>query len=93
MDVKLVKLVNGDEFIAEEAQSINIKIAEFKNPIVLQPTQQGIHMIPYPFFRKNPELTLKEEHILFRVSIADEIVNEYKKQFGGIIEPSKSLIL
>jgi len=109
VDVKLVKLVSGEEFIAEDCSDSTISSQEFnkvkissedktrynyfKNPITLQPTKDGLHMIPYPIFRKDPELIIKECHVLFKIDIPSEISNEYKRQFGGIIEPSKSLVL
>ena len=90
MDVKLVKLVNGEEIIGQV--DINSDTLTVKKPVRLIPTQQqggGIAMIPWMMFSADDTFSFCTTHILLTAKPDQDIINEYNKQFGsGVVIPT-----
>lgn len=82
--IKLFKLVNGDEFFAEEPVG-NV----YTNPLSLAITEQGAQFLPYPMFT-NTEKTIevKPEYVILSVEAVEKLSEGYKSQFQKIIMPS-----
>ena len=93
MDVKVIKLVSGEEVIAELVNSSENAFNhledtfEFKNPLVIGVTERGIATMPLSVVADIKQVTLKKQHIIFIASPEEEILNAYKGQFGGILTP------
>ena len=69
-DVKVLKLITGEEVIARITEEEN-NLISLKNPMILQmlpPTtstgQVGFALIPYMKAAKNDKITISTEHIL-----------------------------
>ena len=86
MDVKVIKLVSGEDVIAELVSSSEDAF-EFKNPLVIGITERGIATMPLSVVADIKQVTLKKQHIIFIASPEEEILNAYKGQFGGILTP------
>jgi len=98
MNVKYIKLLNGEELIAEVVTE-DLKTT-IKNPIrlVLMPSKADpknpqVGLAPWAEFSDDKEIVLDRSHILAVMTPIQEIVNQYNSIFGGILAPSSKLIL
>jgi len=86
MSVKIIKLVTGEDVIADVEVTENEYI--LKKGFRLGLTQQGIMMIPLCPFAKDNSLTVKEDKVIFIADPEDEIKTEYRNQTSEIITAS-----
>jgi hypothetical protein len=98
MNVKYIKLLNGEELSAEVVTE-DLKTT-IKNPIrlVLMPSKADpknpqVGLAPWAEFSDDKEIVLDRSHILCIMTPIQEIVNQYNAIFGGILAPSSKLIL
>lgn len=98
MNVKLIRMVTGEDLIAEVLVQTDQNIT-IKNPcvIILRPTQSGnanisiTHWVPYA---ESNEFTLALDRTVFVVEPAQDLLNNYNSAFGsGIVVPLKSPII
>jgi hypothetical protein len=97
LNVKLIRLVNGEELIAEVVDQQGIIFADvikIKNPlrVVLIPgksTPQNptIGFAPWAEFSEDKEFELDKSHVLCIMNPVKEFSNQYNQTFGGIITP------
>ena len=85
MNVKIVKLISGEELIGEYDEKINT----ISNPVVMIPvSDKSIGFGPWMPYSEDKSFTLKEEHIQIIASPSKVISNEYNKAFGsGLVMP------
>jgi len=85
VNVKIVKLTNGEELIGEFDDSKHI----IKNPVVMIPLdEKRIGFNPWMPYAEDKEYQLKEDKILVVADPSKHIANEYNKAFGsGIVVP------
>lgn len=96
-EIKFVKLVNGDMFIAE----VNMFDGKFlfKNPVtmVVMPNNQGIGAIPYlPFAKGDGEegvFSISREQVLLVSDPEDEVTDGYKQQLAAERAAKSGLVL
>jgi len=91
MDVKIVRLVTGDEVVTEvviesgEGDSIRLK-----NPI--RPVQAGdgkIGFMPWCQLTSDTEFVIMKDLVVFTADASPEIANIYNERFGGIVTVTK----
>lgn len=94
MELRLVKLVTGEEFVAElVSHKTPTGIFIFKNATRLAQTPDGIAALPYPMLRRDKtNLEIDQSNVVFICELAEEVEAGLKAQFGGIITPKSSLI-
>ncbi|MGA1308361.1 MAG: hypothetical protein ACO30M_10790, partial [Candidatus Kapaibacteriota bacterium] len=100
MDEKLriLKLIGGEEIVGVIAED-NEETIRIENPCLLgiAMTQSGkptLQMQPMLLFSEQKVVELKQNHILYNVSVAIEIRNKYNEIYGsGIVVAKKSSIL
>lgn len=102
MTIKVIKLVTGEDIIAEVLDSGN-GIYKLKNPVQISiiPSrtsgEPNFGFLPFPTCAKQSktaELEIKEAHIIVVTDLAEEFTNQYNSIFGsGIVTPPKSLII
>ncbi len=84
MNVKVVKLVTGDEIVCDYTD--NGETVNLKNPARFVVTQQGVGMMPFSPFSSSTEFTVKSDHVLCVGDVEEEIYNGWSSQFGsGIV--------
>ena len=84
MNVKIVKLISGEELIGEFDEKSNI----ITNPVMIPVSDKSIGFGPWMPYSEDKSFTLKEEHIQIIASPSKTISNEYNKAFGsGIVIP------
>ena len=98
LNVKYIKLLNGEELVAEVL--VNDLKTVLKNPIRLvivpskaDPKTPSVGLAPWAEFSDDKEITIDKSHILAIMSPIQEIINQYNSIFGGIVAPSSKLIL
>lgn len=95
-EIVLIKLISGEELIASLVGSTP-EYLELKNVVTIayHPTGDGKmsagfapHM-PYA----DGNLILYSPAIAFRARLKEDMLNEYKRIFGGIITPRQNIIM
>jgi hypothetical protein len=95
MTIQALKLVNGEELVAEIVTETETTI-EFKNPLacVMQRGEQGpmLGFMPWMQAAEGPFI-ISRDKIITIAEVAQEIKNGYNNIFGtGIVVPAKQLI-
>ena len=85
MNVKIVKLISGEELIGEFDEKTNT----ITNPVVMVPvSDKSIGFSPWMPYSEDKSFILKENQIQIVASPSKVIANEYNKAFGsGIVIP------
>ena len=99
LNVKLIRLLNGEELMAEVVSSNDSKVT-IKDAIrvVVMPQRDpkaspSIGFAPWLEFSEDKQVELDKSHVLFVVTPIKEFVNQYNSLFGGIVTPTTKLIL
>ena len=94
MNVKLLRIVTGEEVIAEvlseDTDSITVK-----NGLVVIPNAQGVGFAPWAtvISKQKPEITVDRKFLVYVVECDGDVVEKYESIFSPIDKPSKKLIL
>jgi len=85
VNVKIVKLTNGEELIGEFDDETNT----ITNPVVMIPVdKEKIAFQPWMPYSEDKSFTIKDENIQTTATPSKTIVNEYSRAFGsGIVVP------
>lgn len=96
-EVKCIKLLTGEEVIAEFNKiGDSIKLI---NPIrvsmvhSVSGSQPNFGFSPFPLVSNDKELTIHESHVIYVCNPAEEFLVQYNEIFSKIITPSKGLIV
>ncbi len=87
-DVKVLKLITGEEVIARVSEENNLITLD--NPMTLQmlpPTstgQVGFALVPWMKAAKNEKVTISIEHILVEVEASDQSEKNYLQVVTGL---------
>ena len=95
IDVKLIRIVTGEEIIAEVLSETDDTIT-VQNGLVVLPSAQGVGFAPWAtvISKENKEITLSREHLVYVVDCDDSVQDKYESIFGTIVKPeTKKLIL
>ena len=96
INVKLLRIVTGEEVIAElvsESDTTNT----VKNGLVVLPTQGGVGFAPWATVidDNKPEITLSHNHVVYIAEVSSDVRKKYNELFGSkLVTPDeKKLIL
>ena len=99
LNVKLFRLLNGEELIAELCGEKDNQI-EMKNvlrvvivPNKASPSTPNIGFAPWAEFSSDTKILIDKSHILCIMTPIKEFINQYNSTFGGIITPQTSSII
>jgi|TARA_B100000530_G_scaffold329661_1_gene271942 hypothetical protein len=95
MNVKLIRVVTGEEVIAEVLSETDDTIT-VKNGLVVLPSAQSVGFAPWAtvISKEEPEITMSRKHVVYVAEVQDSVSKKYKEMFGNIITPDeKKLIL
>lgn len=95
IEVKLIRVITGEEIIAELVDWSDGMIT-VKNGLVVLPNAQGVGFAPWAtvISKDEPEITMSRKHIIYVAEVQDDVSSKYKEMFGNIITPAeKKLIL
>ena len=95
IDVKLIRIVTGEEIIAELV-SENAAEITVKNGLVVIPNAQGVGFAQWATVidPDRPEVTMLRNHIVYIVEVQEDVCKKYNQMFGSkLITPdSKKLV-
>lgn len=98
-NIKLIRLVTGEELIAEVVLDTGLKLT-IKNPIRIvvmpgktNPQQPTIGFAPWMEFAEDKEFVLDNSHVLVIMTPIKEFIQQYNSTFSGIVVPQSNLIL
>ena len=86
MNVKIVKIISGEELIGEYDE----ETTTIKNPVVMIPvSKEKIAFQPWVPYSEDKEFKLKESMILVVATPSKLITNEFNRVYGsGIVVPT-----
>ena len=96
IDVKLIRIVTGEEIIAEvlEETASYIKV---QNGLVVLPTAQSVGFAPWAtvISKENPEITVQKTHVVYVAEVQEDVAKKYNEMFGSkLVTPAtKKLIV
>ena len=97
VNIKFFKLISGEEVISSvEYHNDHFHSHEIilKNPMVVLTNGQQVMMMPLLNLTSDIQVTINEDKdILYEMTPIDELKNSYVERFGGIVQPSKSIIV
>ena len=94
-DVKLIRIITGEEIIAEVLDWKD-GLVTIQNPLVVIPQQGQVGFAPWATIidPDRPEISLDMKHVIYSVEVAPDVVAQYDKIFGNnIVLPEKKLIV
>ena len=95
MNVKLIRVVTGEEVVAEVVSETDDTIT-VQNALVVLPTNNGVGFAPWATVvsKDDPEITVSRNHLVYVAEVQEDVSSKYKEMFGNIITPAeKKLIL
>jgi len=96
IDVKLIRIVTGEEIIAEVLSETDDTIT-VQNGLVVLPSAQGVGFAPWAtvISKDEPEIEMSKNHIVYVVALQDDVCKKYNEMFGSkLITPdAKKLIV
>ena len=96
IDVKLIRIVTGEEIIAEVLSETDDTIT-VQNGLVVLPSAQGVGFAPWAtvISKDEPEITMKKTFVVYIAAVQDDVAQKYNEMFGSkLVTPSpKKLIV
>ena len=96
IDVKLLRIVTGEEVIAELLSETEDTIT-VQNGLAVLPTNNGVGFAPWAtvISKENPEITVSKTHVVYVAEVQEDVCKKYNEMFGSkLITPnSKKLVL
>ena len=99
-EVKLLKLLSGEELIVEVVSATIENPVRFKNPVrvvvmpnKLDPKVPSVGFAPWAEFSDDKEFSIDKSHILCIMAPITEFLQQYKGMFGGIVPATSKLII
>jgi hypothetical protein len=93
-EVKVVKLVTGEELISKVEEVDNISII-LTNPCILIATQEGYGVAPWAFITKDAikdGVEVMNDKVLYIAEPMDEFKDQYNQAFSPIAAPSNKIV-
>jgi len=96
IEVKLLRIVTGEEVVAELVSEDETTIT-VKNGLVVLPTNTGVGFAPWAtvISKDNPDITVSRNHIVYIAEVQEDVCKKYDQMFGSkLVTPDeKKLIL
>ena len=96
IDVKLIRIVTGEEIIAEVLSETDDTIT-VQNGLVVLPSAQGVGFAPWAtvISKDEPEITMSKKHVVYVAATQEDVAQKYNEMFGSkLVTPSpKKLIV
>lgn len=98
MTLKVIKLVTGEELLAEMKVMDEAPAFQLTNITQLRmiPTMTGqaqIALLPYPLASSDKDMIIAEQHVVYCVNPNEDFVEQYRQAFSDIVTPPKQGII
>ena len=90
MNIKIVKLVSGEELIGDWNKETNT----ITNPVIMVPVAKDqLGFQPWIPYSEEETMAFKEQHIVIVVTPDTKLQNEYSRVYGsGLLVPDEKII-
>ena len=87
-DVKILKLINGDDIIADVNREKDVLEIDSPAKILIQLTEQGVgtSLIPWNLYSDEDKFVINKNHIIAEITPGIDMHNQYNQDFGSGIE-------
>ena len=96
-NVKILKLITGEEILAEVIKNYDTVTIKNVLRIVIMPSRDPsaptVGLAGWAQFSKDDEITIDKSHIIAIMDPIDQFVEQYRQQFSGLVTPSSQLII
>jgi len=96
IDVKLIRIITGEEIIAEVLSQTDDKIT-IQNGLVVIPSAQGVGFAPWAtvISKDEPQITISKKHVVYVVETQEDVSSKYNEMFGSklVVPQSKKLVI
>jgi len=95
IDVKLLRIVTGEEVIAELLSEGDDTIT-VQNGLVVLPTNTGVGFAPWAtvISKENPEIEISKKHVVYIAEVQEDVCKKYNEMFGSkLITPDKKKLI
>ena len=95
IDVKLIRIITGEEVVAEllEETASFIKV---QNGLVVLPTAQSVGFAPWAtvISKENPEITVQKTHVVYLAEVQEDVAKKYNEMYGSkLVTPSSKKLI
>jgi len=95
MNVKLLRIITGEEVLAE-LLSEDESTLTIQNGLVVLPNANGVGFAPWAtvISKEKKEITLSKEHLVYVVECDDDVQTKYESIFGSaLVKPEKKKLI
>ena len=95
IDVKLIRIITGEEIIAEVVSEDENNIT-LKNGLVdlTNSTCVGFAQWATVIYTDNTDVIMKQQHIVYVVSVQEDVAKKYNEMFGSkLVTPSSKKLI
>ena len=88
MNIKVIRLVNGEELIGKYSESPTHVELENVGVVQMIPTQTGVNIGLFPFapYAEEETFEFSHEHIVTSFTPSTDLLNNYNRMFGSGIQ-------
>ena len=95
IDVKLIRIITGEEVVAEllEETASFIKV---QNGLVVLPTAQSVGFAPWAtvISKENPEIIVQKTHVVYIAEVQEDVAKKYNEMYGSkLVTPSSKKLI
>jgi hypothetical protein len=95
IDVKLIRIITGEEVVAEllEETASFIKV---QNGLVVLPTAQSVGFAPWAtvISKENPEIIVQKTHVVYMAEVQEDVAKKYNEMYGSkLVTPSSKKLI
>lgn len=96
-NISVVKLISGDEIVAEVTNISNKESVSLKNPMLLVMQQKpdggvGVAILPYASSVEDDTIEVGYDKIIYIHTAKSELIEYYNKVHGNIVVPTQKII-
>ena len=96
IDVKLIRIITGEEIIAEVLSQTDDTIT-IQNGLVVIPSAQGVGFAPWAtvISKDEPQITISKKHVVYVVETQEDVSSKYNEMFGSklVVPQNKKLVI
>ena len=95
IDVKLIRIITGEEVVAELLEETESYI-KVQNGLVVLPTAQSVGFAPWAtvISKENPEIIVQKTHVVYIAEVQEDVAKKYNEMYGSkLVTPSSKKLI
>ena len=95
IDVKLIRIITGEEVVAELLEETESFI-KVQNGLVVLPTAQSVGFAPWAtvISKENPEIIVQKTHVVYMAEVQEDVAKKYNEMYGSkLVTPSSKKLI